>query len=294
MDAQIAADLLSRVQARKTRLAINYEHPDPNGQPMPAAGWIDRAQITYEPGVGLTAPVAWTDRAKGMIDAGEYAYLSPVISYDPKTGAVRDLHLAGLTNTPALDSLAPLAKLAETLGLDIPTDEESIMDLAALRQKLGLADDADEAAILAKIDTLTADATKAAALTEQVAALSAQQTPDLSQYVPKAVHDEAVAALKQLGQASEAGEIDRLIETGLSAGKIPGKATADWLKGQGLAALRQYLDDAPSVAALTKTQTQGRAPAGEQQAKLTAEQQEVCKLMGITEADYIKTLEGAQ
>ena len=209
MDAQIAADLLSRVQARKTRLAINYEHPDPNGQPMPAAGWIDRAQITYEPGVGLTAPVAWTDRAKGMIDAGEYAYLSPVISYDPKTGAVRDLHLAGLTNTPALDSLVPLAKLAETLGLDIPTDEESIMDLAALRQKLGLADDADEAAILAKIDTLTADATKAAALTEQVAALSAQQTPDLSQYVPKAVHDEAVAALKQLGQASEAGEIDR-------------------------------------------------------------------------------------
>lgn len=275
LDADIAAALLTQIRRTKTRLPINYEHPTPNGQPMPAAGWIERDQIRYEPGVGLTAPAAWTDRAKAMIDAGEYAYLSPVISYDPKTGAVRDLHLAGLTNTPALDSLAPLAKLAATLGLDLEPTEEPLMDLAALRQKLGLTDDADESAILAKIDAITTDAGKVAALTDQVASLSAKQTPDLSQYVPKAVHDEAVAALKQIGQASEAGEIDRLIETGLSSGKIPGKATADWLKGQGLAALRQYLDDAPALAALTQTQTGRKNPPedkGEQKtAMLTAD-----------------------
>lgn len=260
MDAGIAASLLDRLRSRNTRLAINYEHPESNGQPLPAAGWIDRNQITYSPGIGITAPVEWTARAKGMIDAGEYAYLSPVIAYDPKTGEVRDLHLAGLTNTPALDSLVPLARLAESLGLDLPITEDSEMDLAALRQTLGLAADADESAILAKASELAAHAEKVASLTEEVATLSAKAALDLSGYVPKAVHEEALAALRQVASDSQSAELSTLIEQGMASGRIPGAATAEWLKGQGIAALKAYLADAPALAALRSTQTGGKAP----------------------------------
>lgn len=276
LDATVAEQLLARVRSRNTRLAINYEHPEANGSPMPAAGWVDRSQLSYQPGVGITAPVQWTARAKAMIDAGEYAYLSPVISYDPTSGEVRDLHLAGLTNTPALDSLMPLAALAERLGLDLPIpQEESRMDLdiAALRQKLGLAADADGSAILTKIDALVSQTQQVTALSEQVAALKSA-APDLSQYVPLAVHQETLAALKNAGIQAEQTEIAALVAAGMAEGRIPGEQTAAWLKAQPIDAVRRYLADAPVLAALKATQTGGKAPADEEQkgtvVKLTA------------------------
>ena len=279
---------------RSTKLVINYEHPQANGQPMPAAGFVDRSQLTYQPGVGISAPVQWTARARAHIDAGEYAYLSPVISYDPKSGEVRDLHLAGLTNTPALDSLLPLAALAERLGLDLPTDTEDSsmsLDIAALRQKLGIADDADGTAILEKVGSLVAQTQQVAALSEQVATLKAA-APDRAQYVPLAVYQEALAALKQAGESAETAELSALIEKGLTDGRIPGEQTVAWLKSQPLDAVRRYLADAPVLAALKSTQTAGRHE-GEKPAALTEEQRTVCALMGIPETEFLKTLEAA-
>lgn len=291
LSSAIAERLLARLRAKQTRLVINYEHPEPSGQPLPAAGWIEREQITYTEGLGLTAPVTWTARARAMLDAGEYAYLSPVISYDPATGAVVDLLLVGLTNTPALDTLAPLAALAERFGLDLPSDrEDDSMDLAQLRQALGLAAEADESAILAQAAELATQAAKVAPLTEQVAALSARAAspgaPDLSGYVPRAVHEEALAALRRVQTDGQAVELASLVEQGLASGQIPGQATADWLKGRGIAALRQYLADAPAVAALRGTQTQGRDPGAGQTAALTEEELAVCRQMRITPDAY--------
>jgi phage I-like protein len=262
LDAETAQSLLDRVRSRKTKLAINYEHPTATGEPVPAAGWIERERLSYAPGIGITAPVQWTSRAKAMIDAGEYAYLSPVISYDPKTGAVRDLHLAGLTNTPALDTLQPLAALAERLGLDFPTDpqQESFMDLAALRQTLGLADDAAESDILEAVKAIKAKADETTALSEQITALKAS-APDLAQYVPKAVFDEALASLKEAGAKAEETEKLSLIDRGLAEGRVPGEQTVAWLKGQPLDAVQRYLADAPVIAALKGTQTGGHQPA---------------------------------
>lgn len=291
LDAEIATALLSRCQSKKTQLVINYEHPDAVGQPMPAAGWVDRATLSYQPGVGITAPVRWTARAKSMIDAGEYAYLSPVISYDADTGAVVDLHLAGLTNTPALDSLQPLAALAERLGLDLPTStEDNRMNLAALRQALGLAEDAGEPAIMEKVMALVSQTKTVAALTEQVAALKAA-APDLSQYVPRAVHEETLAALREAGTHAAQAELTALIEKGIADGRIPGEQTAAWLKAQPLDAVKRYLADAPVIAALTQTQTGGKPPATEKRTALTDEQRAVCQQMGIAEDAYLKTLE---
>ncbi len=175
------------------------------------------------------------------------------------------------------------------------------LDLAKLREALGLAADADNDAILtqaaalstahaqvtdleAKLSVLEADK---AAMTTQVAAPGA--APDPSQYVPKAVYDEAVAKLRSLAVTNDAAELDRLLQQGLSSGQIVGQAQADWLKAQGIAALRAYLDGAPAVAALTRTQTQGQDRGARPDPVLSAEEAAVLAQMGLNRDAYLKT-----
>ena len=307
LDADIAARLIRRVQGRKTKLVVNYEHAEPNGAPLPAAGWIDPASLAYVPGTGLTAQVDWLPKARDMLAQGEYAYLSPVIRYDATSGAVLDLLLAGLTNTPALDVLPALSARLRLVAADLEDDPASSqppevppmpLDLAKLREALGLAADADHDAILtqaAALSTAHAQVTdleaKLSALEADKAALSTAPgaAPDPSQYVPKAVYDEAVAKLRSLAVTNDAAELDRLLQQGLSSGQIVGQAQADWLKGQGIAALRAYLDGAPAVAALTRTQTQGQDRSARPDPVLSAEEAAVLAQMGLDRDAYLKT-----
>jgi len=302
LDGDIAARLIRRVQGRKTKLVVNYEHAEPVGAPLPAAGWIDPASLAYVPGTGLTAQVDWLPKARDMLAQGEYAYLSPVIRYDATSGAVLDLLLAGLTNTPALDVLPALSArlgLCLTDDDDPPPDPSSLatetpmIDLAQLRQALALAADADDTAILAQAQTLS---DQVASLTSQVSdqtaklsALETAKTPDPTQYVPKAVYDEALAQLTATSQANETAELSRLIEDGLSSGRITGPAHADWLKGLGIAALRAYLAAAPALAALTRTQTQGQDRGQPTDPALSAEEAAVLSQMGLDRAAYLQT-----
>ena len=170
------------------------------------------------------------------------------------------------------------------------------MDLAALRSLLGLPDDADEAAILKAIADTKRQAGQVAALTEQLTtaklAAEAAATPDPKAWVPVAVHQEALAALRTRSATADATELAALIEGGLKAGQIPGQATADWLRAQGPAAVRAYLEGAPAIAALKTTQTGGHTPAGADGAKpkdLAKEELAVCTQMGLDPAAYLAT-----
>ncbi|ABK45571.1 Mu-like protein prophage I protein-like protein [Magnetococcus marinus MC-1] len=88
------------VQSQGDAVLVDYEHQsmhaEYNGQPAPAAGWIET--LEYVAGQGLYATVRWTERAKEMIRAGEYRYISPAFNYDNRTGAVSSLISAALTN----------------------------------------------------------------------------------------------------------------------------------------------------------------------------------------------------
>lgn len=53
--------------------------------------------------------VEWTERATQMIEGGEYKYISLVFAYDKKTGKVKRLLHAALTNNPALDGMDAVA-----------------------------------------------------------------------------------------------------------------------------------------------------------------------------------------
>lgn len=146
IDAQIGARLAA-LAASGDDLVIDYEHQTiqakANGQPAPAAGWF--RSLKWRDGQGVfAANVRWTDKARAMIAAREYRYISPVFTFDTDTGEVQRVVGLGLTNTPALSGLTDLAALAVNgrhtpSGANRPKDSQhSIQTFNALYGHLGV------------------------------------------------------------------------------------------------------------------------------------------------------------
>jgi hypothetical protein len=157
MDAEAAREIIEAFAAHATDIVIDYEHAGlggpyaaPDGK-APAAGWIKR--LEFKPGVGLLAGVAWNEKAREAIWAGEYRYLSPVFLVRKSDRRAVELDSAAMTNRPAIPAMEPLA--ASTRGLvqvahaEVPDDF-----VAALRSALGLEESADLAAILESVQAL--------------------------------------------------------------------------------------------------------------------------------------------
>ena len=277
LNAATAQRLVADVAARATPLVIDYEHQtlnaETNGQPAPAAGWF--SQLEYRPGQGLYATdVRWTERARAHIAAGEYKFISPVFGYEGRTGEIRAMQMAALTNNPALDGMAAVAALTSrfSTGREAITPEDQPMK--AIAKLLGLADDADEAAISAAVVALNAQvAERTAALTASTTELDALKTetaalktakPNPAEYVPVAALTALQNDLAALKKQRQDDEVNGLVEAALTAGKLA-PALADWareLGGTDVAALRGYLDKAVPLPALNGMQTRGRAPVG--------------------------------
>lgn len=115
MTAQVAHRIIASLSGRRDDVLIDYEHQSlqagKNGGIAPAAGWFKRAE--WRDGDGLYAIDArWTEKAAAMIAAKEYRFISPVFTFDKRSGEVLGLFSVGLTNQPALDGLTDLAAAA--------------------------------------------------------------------------------------------------------------------------------------------------------------------------------------
>lgn len=151
IDEESSACALAAFESHGTDLPIDYEHQtlggdyaSPSGQ-APAAGWIKR--IAGEPGIGLMADITWTDRAKDMVAAREYRYLSPVAVIRKGDRKLIAIHSAALTNkpaivgmepivnraTPAIEDAAPLAVLRDELELPAEANAEEVLVAASER-----------------------------------------------------------------------------------------------------------------------------------------------------------------
>lgn len=265
------ARLVAEAEARETDYPIDYEHQiieaKKNGQPAPAAGWFRRLEARED---GLWAvDVRWTERARRMIAAGEYRYISPVFTYR-KDGTVERLLMAAITNFPALDGLTDLSPLSFYME-DSPMSES----LAALKAALGAPDDADVAKLAADtIQTLTAEVASLKAERDALKAAAAESVP-MSQL---AALQAEVASLKA---EAESRERAALLEQGLADGRIL-PAQRDYWAAQPLAALKQWLSVAQPIAALTATQSGGKSPETKT-ASLTDEQRHLCRIAGWSE-----------
>lgn len=302
MDATVAARLIAQAKDRATPYVIDYEHQTlataDNGKPAPAAGWFKT--LEWRDGVGLFATdVQWTDAAKAMIDAGEYKFISPVFSFDRQSGEVVKLQMAALTNTPALDGMDAVAALAQEFfnSSQEPTHEKD-QPMKALALLLGLKEDATEAEINAAVVALKAKTatleTENTALKTETATLKTQ-TPDPAKFVPVETVTALTAQVASLTTRLNDGELEDTIQAALSSGKLL-PAMEAWARDLGksnLTALKDYVAKNPAIAALSGNQTGGRAPGGQAEGDLNADQLAVCKLMNMSVEDFKATLQAA-
>lgn len=311
IDQAIAAKVIARFSARKNPAVVDYEHQtlyvQDNGQPAPAAAWI--TGLEWRDGQGLFGTVELTARAAAAIAAGEYRYVSPVFSYDRRTGDVLDLQMAALTNHPAIDGMEPLAlRAAATFG--ISTQEETPMNklLAAVVAALSLgADTTEDQAVAAltahfKADPLAGVRTAlgldakadGAAAVAACTALKAKADatagePDPAKFVAVSVLEQVKGDLAALTAKVQGADVDALVKSGLADGRLL-KAQEEWARKLGqsdLAALTSYLATAAPIAALNGSQTHGQAPAiVDTEHKLTADELAVCSAAGISAKDF--------
>jgi phage I-like protein len=280
MNDDCATAILSAQAQLKSKFLVDYDHQTlhaaTSGAKALAAGW--GGSLEWREGDGLYAvDMDWNEAALSAIAAKEYRYISPVIKFDSKTGRVTGVPMAALTNYPALDNLNDLAAAAALL---FSTPQETTMDkelLALLCAVLGMPGTATTAELSGELDKiktqLTAEdgsTTGLSALlstkTDEIAALSAQigAEPDPTQYAPVAVVAELRSQLAALSAGAIDDRVEKLIEQGLADGRIIGEPTKAWLTDMGkkdIAALQGYLDSAQPIAALSGTQTGGKAPA---------------------------------
>jgi phage I-like protein len=165
LNADSAKQLISACAQRANDMLIDYEHQflhsAKNGLPVPAAGWIDSASLEWRDdpaaATGLFATqVKWVADAAAHIASDAYRYISPVFSYDAKTGTVLDIINVALTNSPAIDGMqAVRIAAASFMALTSTPLPESEMD-KEIRERLlyvlNLPTLATDAEIIAELD----------------------------------------------------------------------------------------------------------------------------------------------
>ena len=110
---------------RQLQIPIDYEHQTLKDMQAPAAGWIKDIVLKSD---GIYGAVDWTDRAMEYLKNREYRYLSPVILTQGKERRVVALHSAALTNTPAIDAMAPIACSDKPNEGEGSADQENAVD----------------------------------------------------------------------------------------------------------------------------------------------------------------------
>lgn len=296
LGADDAAQIIAINRSRSADILIDFEHQallsEHNGQPVPAAGWIDPRSLEFRPDgdePGLYGRVAWVGDTAALIAADRYRYLSPVFPADPATGAPLDLLHVALTNFPAIDEPvhAALAARHRAAPNTIPTvpQEEPMELLKQLLAALGLPEATSEADAIAAVADLKA---KADAVQAEVVALKAK-VADPAKFVPVEAVTQMQGQIAALTAKLDGKERDALIEEGLSDGRI-NPALADWAAAQSVDDLRAYLDKAPAIAALKGMQSDG-ITAARGAAQPSDTDLVVCRALGLTPEQFARAKE---
>ena len=258
--------------------------------------------LRWLPGRGLFAEAELTARARQLIRAGEYRYFSPVFSFDTASGRVQRILMGALTNHPAISGMAPLAAAAaqffSTPEETIPMTKEPTApaeDAAGalpavssagvsigLCTALGLPEGASEADAISACTALVKERDEAVA--------AAKAAPDPAKYAPVETLKELQAQVAALTAEAKARMVEDLIGPALADGRIL-PAQEQWARELGnndIVSLKAYLDSAQPIAALTATQTGGKAPDGGATgaAALTEQEKAVAAACGITPEDF--------
>lgn len=271
--------------AKKNDTVIDYEHQTLKDVIAPAAAWIKKLENRGKD--GLWGEVEWTPKAQEFIQNKEYRYLSPVIFARKSDGRAAMLHSCGLTNTPAIDGMEPIAnKEMEANSMD-----ELLKMLAGL---LGLPETATEEEIKAAVQELKSKVEQSGQLVANKEVLSLL---DLPETVSLADVKGRIIALKNpsgyvsaqefkaLQDKLAAKDRDDLVGMAMKSGKVAPaqKAWAEQYALKDPEGFKAFLKDAPPVVPVGPEIAGGETQRKQQVDEL---QLSVNKALGITEEAF--------
>lgn len=228
-----------------------------------ASGWIENLEARAD---GLWAQVKWTPKARELIAADEYRFLSPEFhlkGIDAHTGKPQGPTLvgAGLLNRPAFQEMPRVA--AAAVQPAVPAAPENFMNksaIIALLAKAGtvleptITDEAAQAALTKHFDDIAAAKTAAAA--KEAAVLLAKANTDASEKALKAQIEELTLDKAKLGVRVAQIEkvnfdtgVDALLKRAASEGRITAAAAQKGVRELadklGLTAATEFVDTFP-------------------------------------------------
>lgn len=261
--------IVEAFRANRADLPVDYEHASelraPEGLDAPAVGWVVDMEVR---GAAVWAKIDWTDAGSKAVASKAYRYISPV--FFTTDGNITQVTSVALTNNPALYVKALAAR------------ENTIM-LKAIAKALSLTDDASESAILAEIEKHKASAEK----------------PSIKKFVARAEHDKLIETcsqlrreLKEIKDGQEANAVETAVDAAIAEGKVVPAirdSEVEYCRAIGLDKYAERLKHLPVVADAKETAARKAPETGA--GKLTAEQKAMCARMGVSENDYLETLE---
>jgi phage I-like protein len=251
---------------------------------------------------GVFGSVEWTEPGKQLLKDKAYRGISPVFQHRPD-GTITRLLRASLTNVPnlreltALNAEDPMDKILKSLlaalGLKEDATEEAALnavkalkDSTALQAALkpiakaaGCKDDADATAIAAAVTTLATTAAGTGEDGKAIEALQAELTTVTTQF----------NALKT-GLATE--RATAFVDGAIQAGRVGVKPLRDHYIAMHAADPARVQKEIEAMPVLGPSGARVTPPEKDKDGKvaLNAEQQKVCKLLGLKPDDYAKTL----
>lgn len=287
-DDRAAEDVMSAYEEHGIDLPLDYEHAmvDPFSSPADrvAAGWF---RLALRDGELWAEDVRWTPRAAQALRDREWRYISPAFRVDGEDEPmrVRRLTNVAITNLPATKQLRPLvASMGGSAETQNPSEKHP---MKTLLKALGLGENATEAEALTAFQQTQEGAQQLCALTdkptlgEAIAVCSAwkDSAARVAAIEAQLAADRKVAAdAKALSQIEDAISGKRLTP---ASKPVAEKLYAD----HGAPALEAFLSALPAV---VSSQPVTPPEGNEGVVALSAEDREVAKALGLTEAQALK------
>lgn len=261
--------LVSAFKADGTRPCVDIGHNTEYGQfndvPPPAIGWVEEMEARED---GLYARIDWLEAGKAALATRGYRYVSPCFFRESDEVTARLIKSVAICTSPALGGL-PSLNSSDPVG-ELPMLKDILV-------ALGLPPAAPPAEALSAIAALK-DPTKFVPIEQHQATASALSA--------------AQAELKSIKDAGVEAKCAALIDQAVKDGKVAPAAKDHYLK----LARADYDAAAAALAAMPALLSAGESeetkklPGAAGASALTAEQAEIARSLGISEADFAKEL----
>jgi phage I-like protein len=262
MNARAGQHVMAKVrELGRDRLNFDYGHAQlgfaQSYEAARSAGWFS---VEVRGDELWATDVEWTPTAARALSDREFRYFSPAVMLDRESNEVRELINIALTNIPATKHQKPL------VASQTPPEQSMDPELKALLASLSLNTVTE---LAARVGALTTDNAKLVKAAGEIQAQLATATAELTGLKTAKAQQDKADFIAQLS----------------TAGKLP-PALRDWALGQEMTVLKAYADAAPVLSPGTAPTT---APTTATTTTLSDEERAVCRMMNLSEADFLAT-----